>query len=106
MSQKVLLRDDNGYFEIGAGQHALAGEAGVDARIDGAVNEIFLLVADVGQLVGARIDVDVAGAAPAHAAAIMLKLNAVVKRHIQHRLAGGRNVRLGRLPVLKLKRDG
>ena len=105
VSQKVLGRDTDNELHVGL-DYALASQAGVDARVLGAVDEVLFLVGNFGQVVAAGIDVDVAGATPAHAAAVMLELNAIVQGHVEHRLAGGRHVGLGRLAVVELEGDG
>ena len=46
-----------------------------------------------------------AGAAPTHPAAIVLKLDVVVEGHVQHRLALGCHVGLRGLAILKLEGD-
>ena len=101
----MLRRNGNDQLHISL-YHALAGQAGVDARVFGAVNKVLFFVADFGQFIAARVDVDVAGAAAAHAAAVVLQLDAIVEGHVEHRLAGGRHVGLGRLAVAELKGDG
>ena len=103
--EKVLRRDSNYELHIGL-DHALAGQARVDARVLGAVDKVFFLVGNLGQVVATRFDVDVASAAAAHAAAVVLQLDAIVQRHVEHRLAGGRHVGLGRLAVVELEGDG
>jgi hypothetical protein len=102
----MLGRNGDNYFELLIRQHALAGQARVDARADGAVNKVFFLIGNLGQVVHALVDIDVAGTTATHAAAVMLQLNTVVEGHVEHRLAAGGHVRLGRLAVLKLKDDG
>ena len=105
MAQKVLPRNGDDHLQIYASEYALTGQAGIDAGVHGAVNEVFLFIADVGQFVAALFNIDVAGTATAHASAVMLKLNAVVEGYIQYRLAGGRYMGNGWLAILKLKRD-
>jgi hypothetical protein len=102
--QEVLGWNGDYQFQLLIGQHALASEARVDARANGPVNEVFFLVRNLGQVVHALVDVDVAGATAAHAAAVVLQLNTVVEGYIEHRLAAGGHVRLGGLAVLKLKK--
>ena len=105
MSQEILR--GQGYGELRAGfHHALTGQARIDARIYGAVDEVFFFIADFRQLVAAFFHVDVAGTAPAHAPAIVLELDSVVQGHVEHRLAGNSHVGLGRLAILKLERNG
>ena len=105
MAQKVLRRDGDDHLQIHAAEDALAGQPRIEARVHGAVNEVFLFIADVGQFVAALLDVDMAGTAPAYASAVVLKLNAIVEGYIQYRLAGGRYMGNGWLAILKLKRD-
>ena len=105
MSQEVLGRHGHDQLHVSV-YHALAGQAGVDAWVLGAVDEVLFFVADFGQLIAARVDVNMASTAPAHATAIVLELNAVIERHVEHRLAGGRHVGLGRLAVAELEGDG
>ncbi len=97
----MLGRNGDDDLQLLSGQHALAGQARVEARVDGAVNEVFFLVGNLGQVIQALVNVDVAGAAPAHAAAVVLQLDAVVEGHVEHGLAAGSHVRLGGLAVLK-----
>lgn len=86
MSQKVLLW--NGYHNIFVAlHHALAAQAGVDARVHGTVNVVFFFVGDLGEVVHASLYVYMAGAAPAHAAAVVLQLYVVIERHVQHRFS-------------------
>jgi hypothetical protein len=102
----MLGRNGDDEFDLLIRQHALASQARGETRANGAVDEVFFLVGNLGQFVHALIHVNVAGAAPAHAAAVVLELNAVVEGHVEHRLAAGGHVRLSRLAVLKLKKDG
>jgi hypothetical protein len=103
MPEEVLGWNSNHQLQLLIGQHALAGQARVDTRADGAVDEVFFLVGNLGQVVHALVDVDVAGATAAHAAAVVLQLNAIIEGYIEHRLATRGDVRLGGLAVLKLK---
>ena len=71
MAQKILV--GNGYYQVFVAlHHALAGQAGIQARVDGAVDKVFFLVGDLGKIVHAGFYVNMAGAATANAAAIML----------------------------------
>ena len=105
VAQEVLGRHRDNQLHVGF-YHALASQAGVDARVFGAVNKVLFFVADFGQVAAARVDVDVAGAAAAYPAAVVLQLDAVVEGHVENRLAGGRHVGLDRLAVAELEGDG
>ena len=62
MAQKVL--GWHGHDQLRSRlHHALAGQARVDARILGAVDKVFFLIADFRQVVAARVDVDEAALA-------------------------------------------
>ena len=105
VAQEVLRRYGHDQLHIGF-DHALAGQAGVDARVLGAVDEVLFLIRNFGQVVAASVDIDVAGATAAHPAAVVLQLNTVVEGHVEHRFAGSRHVGLGRLAVVELEGDG
>jgi hypothetical protein len=83
--------------------HALATQARVDARIDGAVNEVLLLVADFGQVILPFEYVHVAGAAATDTTAVVLELNSIIQGHIQHRFPFRCYVRLVGLAVFELE---
>ena len=71
MPQEILVR--NGYYEVFVAlNNALASQAGIQARVFGAVNKIFFFVGNFRKVVGAGFYVNVAGAATANAAAVML----------------------------------
>lgn len=79
-SQKLALVGQQ-YFDIAAAlqQYALAAQAAVDAWIYSPVYKIFLFVAELFQVFLARLHVHMAGAAGAHAAAVMVKVDVVLK---------------------------
>ncbi len=102
MSQEILI--GNGYYQVFVAlNYALAGQPGIQARIDGPVYKIFFFIANFRQVVGAGFYVNVAGAAAANAAAVMLQLYMIIEGHIQHRFAFYAGERLVGLPVGKLK---
>ena len=102
MSQEILVRD--GYDQVFVAlDHALAGQAGVQARIDGAVDEVFFFFGDLGQVVHAGFHVNVAGAAAANAATVVLQFYIVIESHIQHRFALHTGKRLVGFAVGKFK---
>lgn len=104
MSQEILPRNGDHQILV-ALHHALAGQAGGEARVYRPINKILFLVRNLGQVVHSRLYIYVAGAATAYPAAIVLELNIVVEGHIKHRFAFGGHVRLVRLTVSKLKRN-
>jgi hypothetical protein len=105
VTEEILGRNEDNQVVAFGLHNALASQPRIDARIDGAVDKIFLLIGDFGQLVFALKHIHVACAAPANTAAVMLKVNIVVEGHVQHRLALGRYVRLRGLAILKLEGD-
>ena len=70
-------------------QNALTAEAAVDARIAGAVDEIFLPIGDFRNVVLAGFEIDMAGAASANHAAVVVKLDSVVFRDLNKVLLSG-----------------
>ena len=96
--------EDNQVFG-GVLHHTLAAQAGVDARIYGAVDKVLLFIADFGQAFLAAHHIHVAGATTTHAPTIVLELNAIVESYVQHRLAFSGHVGLLGLAVLKLEGD-
>ena len=85
---------------------ALAAQARVDARIHGAVNEVFLLIRNLGKRIATAEHVHVARGAAAYAATVMLQGNVVVESDVEHRLTRGGNMGLGGLSVGEAKRNG
>ena len=105
MPQEMLWGDEDGQLFGIVLDYALAAQPGVDAWVYGPVDEVFLLVGNLRQRAFSLLHVHVARAAAAYATAVVLQLNTVVERHVQHRFTLGRYVGLGRLSVLKLKND-
>ena len=86
MSEEILIGD--GYYQIFVAlYYALAGQARIQARVYGPVDEVFFFFGNFGQVVHAGFHVDVAGRAAANAAAVVLQLYIIIEGHIQHRFA-------------------
>ena len=104
MPQEILVGNGNDQVFV-ALDYALAGQAGIQARIFGPVNKIFFFVGNFGQIAGAGFYVNVAGAATANAAAVMLQFYMIIKGYIQHRFAFHSGKRLVGFAVGKFKRN-
>ena len=88
MADDAALVGD-GYHDISIlVEFALARQARVVAGIAGTVNVIFFAVAHFGQQVFAALHIDVAGAAAAYAAAVVVQGYVVIKRYFQHGFTG------------------
>ena len=81
MSNNSTLVGD-GHDDIGGfvKDDALASEAAFEARVVGAVNEIFLFVADFFEKLVAAFDVNMARRASANAAAVVVEMHAKLLR--------------------------
>lgn len=99
----------NGDLDLGIFvQHdALAGQAGFELRIPGAVNKILFLFRKFLQHLHALVHINMTGAAGADAAAIVIEVNVVVFRDLQDAESlGGLFHRNGLQPmVFKTKQD-
>jgi len=102
MPQEILIRNSNYQVFISL-NNALAGQAGIQARVFGTVNKIFFFISNFRQVIGAGFYVNVAGAATANAAAIMLQFYMIIEGNIQHRFAFYAGKDLVGLPVGKFK---
>jgi len=71
-------------FNIAINDHALATQSRVDARVNGTVDKIFFFIRYFLDVIHPLIYVDVAGAAAANAAAVMLQFDAVLQANVQH----------------------
>lgn len=71
---------DDGVFVDDDG---LAAEAAFDTGVDGPVDEVFFFIADFFERVFALVNVDVAGAAGADLAAVVVEVNFVLLGHFQ-----------------------
>jgi hypothetical protein len=83
-----LVRKGYFYGTAAIEQEALAAKAGVEARVHGAVNEILFLVAQLLEEVLALVYINVAGAAGANAAAVVVQVDIVHQGHFQDAVAG------------------
>jgi hypothetical protein len=86
MPHKIRLIGQS-YFNIAIYHHTLATQARVDARVNGPVNEVFFLVGYFLDIVHALVHINMAGAATAYTAAVVLQFNAVFQANIQYRFA-------------------
>ncbi len=79
----------NSYLNIAINYNTLASQARVDLRADGAVNKVLFLVGYFLYVVHTLVYINVAGAAAAYPAAVVLQVNTVLQAYIQYRLAFG-----------------
>jgi hypothetical protein len=80
-----LLLVGNDDFDNGilVSDNGLATQAAFNAGINGAIDEVFLLITDFFQRIFAFIDVDVASAASADFATIVVEVNLILLGHFQ-----------------------
>ena len=81
MAHKLVLVG-YGYFYVAINDNALAAQPGINMRVHGTVNKIFFLVRYFLDVVHAFVNINLAGAAPANAAAVMLQLNTVLQANV------------------------
>lgn len=65
--------------------NTLAGQTTFKTRVDGAVNEIFLLVRNFLQEILTFFDVDMAGGTCTHTSAVVVEMHIIFLRNFQHR---------------------
>ena len=81
MAHKLVLVG-YGYFYVAIDYNALAAQPGINMGVHGAVNKIFFFIRYLLYVIHAFININLAGAAAANAAAVMLQLNTVLQANV------------------------
>jgi len=101
MTQELILIGHSN-LDIAVEHYALTAEARIDARINSPVDKILFLVGYFLDVIHPPVYVNVAGAASANPAAVVLQFYAVLQAYVQNRFTFG-NGQLNAFQTLFLK---